>query len=747
MSVKAQQRRLGLLAGCAVLALGAGFGTQAVAQAAPEPAHDNQVSEVIVTATKREQALSKAPVAVSAYSGEQIAANRITNFDNLAATTPGPTFVPISGSSGSQMQMRGLYASDDSPAFDTPVGVFIDDIYYGSVASFYPDFYDVSQVAVLRGPQGTTFGRNTIGGALQITSNKPNFDGLSGETSLTLRNYDGVESTGFLNATFSDKLAGRIAYSLKDVGGYQNNITTGKDLNNKRAWSARASLLYKPTDDISILGSFSYTHENSRGDGAVLYGQGALIASLKAQSTDRHDTFEDDNGSSRRNAYNAFVKVDWDLDWATFTSITGYRRLGAYYREDIDGSPLPISPDKYDNNRERQFSQEFRLTSPGGQTFDWIAGVYILSQNTYRSEHYVFGPLAPYQVNFLTGGVAIPTTISGEIKTASVAPFAEVKWNITDQWALTGGVRYTYDDKDNRTIHTASNVLTGAAMDVTASKSWTAATPRVILEYKPNNDLFFYASASKGFKSGGFNYAAPNVLQAQTPLAPESNVTYELGAKTFWFDRAVSANIAVYKSNTENLQVRSLVGTSLLSNNAGEAETKGVELEFVAFPFKGAQIGFNYAYTDAKYASYKGCAAGGLDCTGNKIPFTPRNSLNIFAQYVLDMGDHGLLTARVEDKWASHYEMTPQNTLQDTAQMSARKDWINAFLTYEPAQGNWKVQAWVRNLTDRSAVTFSTNYSFYLLTHAEVLSGLNEAARTSVTEPRTYGVTLTYRFE
>jgi iron complex outermembrane receptor protein len=739
-------RKRGMLCGGALVALMvAGPALAAEPEPAPAPGSE-EVSEVIITATKREEALSKVPVAVSAFSGDQLKEQRVTNFEDLSASLPGPTFVPISGASGSQMQMRGLYASDDSPAFDTPVGVFIDDVYYGSVASFYPDFFDVAQIAVLRGPQGTTFGRNTVGGALQITSNKPNFDGFSGETNLVLRNFNGMEGSGFFNAAFNDVVAGRLAFGFKNVDGSQHNITNDSDVNDKKVWSARASLLIRPTDSVEILGSLTYTHEDSTADGPVLYGQGALVASLRAISTDPSDTFIDDDGSTRKNVYNGFIRVDWDNPLGTFTSITGYRKLNASYVEDIDGSPFPIAPNKIDHNRESQVSQEFRLTSPDDQTIEWIAGLYLLKQEVFRSETYTFGGLGPWRINTMTGGATQRPTISGDIETVSYAPFAELKWNITDQWALTVGARYTHDEKKARTIHDSPSIFFGGIKDESMEESWDAVTPRAILNFTPNDDLFFYASASTGFKSGGYNYAAPTIAQVRTALLPEENVTYEVGAKTFFFDRALSVNLALYQSNTKDLQVRSLVGTTLMSTNAGEAETKGLELEVLAHPVEGLTLGLNYAYTDAVYAKFEDCAAGGVDCTGNQIPFTPRNALTLMAQYRWEMEGGASLTGRVEGRWASHYELTPQNNLFLVRDKTARKDWINAFLTYEPADGDWKIQAWGRNLLDNKAVTFGTNYFFYLLTQAEFASGLNEVDRTSVTEGRTYGVTLTYRF-
>ena len=748
-------------------------------------AKSKRVEKVTVTATRRQKALQSVPVAVTAISGKEIADQHLGGLADIAAAVPGPTFVPISGASGSQIQIRGQYASDDSPAFDTPVGVFIDDIYYGSVASFYPDFYDVEQIAVLRGPQGTTFGRNTVGGALQIISRKPSLDGYEGQVSATIRNHNGFESTGFVNVPLSKEVAARVAYSLKDVDGDIHNITTGNDVNDKNIWSTRGSLLWQPGDNFQVLASASYTRDDSLGDGPVLIGQGALIASLH-NTVDSGNTYLDDDGKTDREIFNALIHADWDMAWGTLTSITGYRSLDSLYREDIDGSPVPIAPNKPDINQEDQFSQEVRLLSPSGQTVEWILGLYYLRQNEFRSETYTFGGLAPWRINTLAGGTLNRVKISGDIETQSYAPFGELTWHLNDQWAITGGARYTHDHKDNLTVQqnltnpVASTIFFGLPKTVAAEAEWHALTPRAILEFKPSDDLYLYASWSKGFKSGGFNYAAPTVAQALAPILPEKSTSYEVGAKAEMFGGALRANLALYDATTQNLQVRSLVGTTLQVNNAGEAETKGAELEVVAKPVEGLSLGLNYAYTDAKYTTYKGCATYAApnpapppatvtlswDCSGNRIPFVPKNSVNISAQYEWSLANESLMTMRLEDSWASAYEVHIANGDLNPALVSAgaalagfgpllprdltEKDHtINAFLTYEAKGGAWSLRAWGRNLTDERHVTFATNYFFYLLTNAEATGAppLTESDRASVSQGRSFGLTATFNFE
>jgi iron complex outermembrane recepter protein len=731
------------------------------------------LEEVVVTATKREESMQKVSVAVSALSGKELENAHVQGFSDVASMMPGPTFVPVSGASGSQISMRGQYTADDSPAFDMPVGVFIDDIYYGSIASFYPDFFDLQQIAVLRGPQGTTFGRNTVGGALQVVSAKPNFDDVSGAVSLTLRDPAGFETAGHINAPLSETVAGRFAYSIKDYDGYRRNVTTGNDLNDKNVKSARGSIRFKPSDSVDVLAAASYTKDKSLGDGPLLVGQGALVASIDAQRTNKNQTFVDDDGLTDREMKSALVRADWNLPIATFTSITGYRGLDALYREDIDGSPVPIAPNKFDINEETQYSQEFRLTSPSGQTVEWIAGLYYLHQKTFRSENYTFGGLAPWRINTLAGGALNVVRISGDVTTESYAPFGEVKWHVTDRWAVAGGIRYTHDSKDNLTVQenlsnpSASTVFFGLPKSAAASDTWTAWTPRVAVEFQPTDDAFLYLNVAKGYKSGGYNYAATTVLQATTPILPEKTLSYELGAKTDWFDHRLRANVAIYQTTTKDLQVRSLVGTVFQSSNAGEAETKGAELELLANPLAGFTLGANYAYTNAKFTSYETCAgtaAVPISCTGNPIPFVPKNSYNVWAQHAWSLHDDSSVTLRVEDSWADAVEVhigagtrgaptaaQPAGAFvgpQVPRSMTKKNGIMNAFLTYEAREGRWSVQAWSKNVLNKQYATFATNYFFYLLTNTEATTGnLYEADRLSVNAARSHGVTFNYRFE
>ena len=278
-----------------------------------------------------------------------------------------------------------------------------------------------------------------------------------------------------------------------------------------------------------------------------------------------------------------------------------------------------------------------------------------------------------------------------------------------------------------------------------ADATFSAWTPRFVVEYKPARDVMLYANVSKGWKSGGFPYGASTIAQVSTPLKPEVSWSYEVGAKTTFLDRRVTLNFDVFQADTSNLQVRSLVGATLQFNNAGKARSKGFEMDLNVAPVDGLDLGGNYAYIDSYYASFPNCTAAGANCTGNQRPFTPKNTLNLYGQYKFDLTDQYSLQFRVESRWASKYQqLSALNDISST-RLTRQRNFANAFITLDRGD-TWSLQFWGRNIFDKKAVTFATNYFFYHLSAAEFASGLRNADRTSVAPPRMYGATLTYRF-
>jgi len=711
------------------------------------------MEKIVVTATRREELAQRVPVAVSAFSGDLMRETRVGNLDDLSALVPGPSFIPISGASQAIVQIRGtIGGSDDSPAFDTPVALFLDELYYGSVSNFYPDFFDASQVAVLRGPQGTSFGRNVVGGAIQITSNRPEFEN-SAQFAGTLMNRPGFESEGYYNGMISDKFATRIAYSVKNIDGYNRNVVTGNDLDDKKMFAVRWSNRITPSDDLDINLIASWTHEDSNGPGFRYLGDGFRVAEINALPEFRQ-VLQDTDGYVKKDMWSVVLHVEWDTSIGTVTSITGYRGLDQAFEKDEDGYSFPFNQDKIDTSKEDQFSQELRLTSPSdGRSFEWLAGIYYLHQKLFRSERHGFGGPPGSLIAFLLSGAAGlengARQFTEQYQTSivdSIAVYAEGNLHISDWLGIRAGVRYTYDHKKGETVHTEPSRFFGDPFAFDWSDSWDKVTPRVPIELTPNDDMLFYASATSGFKSGGFTFSSPTLVEAMIPLLPESAWSYEVGAKLAFFEEALRVNLVGFLMDTKNLQVRALEAGVLTQSNAGKTRNKGFEIELVANPVGEFFVGVNYNYIHARYVSFPGCTAA-LDCTGNIVPFTPKQTLGLFLQNTFDIGNAGALTLRGEYKYMAPYYFGPQNTeTPQVRELTKRDTFINVFLTYEPNDSAWSLQFWARNIANDKAVTFAPNYFFFMLDFDEFLGGANQAWRLSYTEPRSYGVTFTYRF-
>jgi iron complex outermembrane receptor protein len=743
-----------LIGGAGLTAASTAMAADAAAAAAPAP--QGEVQEVIVTATRREEALSKVPIAVTALTGRQVKEAHIGNFGDLPASVPGATFISTKGQSTADIEIRGQATTNDAPALELPVAIFMDDIYYGTLASFDADFYDVGQIAILRGPQGTTFGRNVVGGAVQITSNKPQIGVTNGEVSATIETFtgDGVpgspgfESQGFFNVDMGKDAAGRLAYSVKDVGGYMHNYVTGHNLSDEKSFAFRPSVVWRPTDDLKIGAFVSFNHEDEFASGYKAFGQGAVIAADNKISSSPWASFQDVDGTNVRDIFAGQVRADWSQPIGTISSITSYRKLDSRYVDDGDSGPLPANNNSVNDSREYQFSEEVRLTSPSGQRLEYIAGLYYSFENLRKAITFGFnGTIPGYFLGVLTKGTLANQTVIGDAHVDSIAPYAEGKFHFTDQIALTVGGRYSVEHKSGYTDHIGSSPFYGAAFNAQFSHTWSRFTPRGILEYKPTKDLLFYGSVSTGFKGGGWSLTSTSKAKAIIPLQPEDSVSYEVGAKLHLFDNRVTANLAAYQADTTNLQVRSLVGPVLTDTNAGKERVRGVEVETTWRPFQGLQLGANYAYTEAIYEEFKGCAAGGVDCSGNTVPFVPKNDVRLFAEYHWDAPAlHGAFTAHLDDEYASPTQVSPLDNQKPAVPFTEKKGILNGSLIYAPENAPWTVQIWGKNLTNVAALAAPSNYYFYFLTTAEFASGLREVDRGVVSPPREIGATFTYKF-
>jgi len=780
MLVRAAHRKTGLLrrVGLGALLAGAGLiATPALAQtggaAADAPA---EIGEVIVTATRREEALKDVPLAITALSGEQVERARVQNFVDIPNIVPGATFVSSKGQSTANVLIRGQAQTNDSPHLSLPVAIFMDDIYFGSTASFSADFFDIEQLAILRGPQGTTFGRNVVGGALQITSRRPQLGETDGEITASLSKYSkaddmGFEVRGYFNAPLSDTMAVRLAYSGKNIGGYAHNLTTGSYLNDQKSFALRPSLRWQPNEKLDVTLMGYYFHEDQFPTAYQSVGQGGVVARHEAISKNPWDVSHDQDGEYERDIYIVQARADYDTGVGDLTWITSYRNLDSYYVDDGDSSILPANDKSVNESKEFQFSQEIRFASPSNKRFTYVVGAYYSFENIYKRIMFGFNgtipgsrlgamhcgaapargfvgcPVAPAVYGPTNFGPRFDANVAGSNHVKSYAVFAEGKYALTDQLNLTLGARYTIEDKAGYTRHDAFTLFYGNPFDVKFKKDWSAFTPRAILDFKPNDDLMFYASAATGFKGGGWSLTSANAAAAVIPLEPEDSISYELGAKTRFFDRRLTLNVAAYQADTKDLQVRSLVNGVLNDTNAGKLRVRGIEVEALAVPIEGLTFGVNYAYTDAFFKEFRGCAGGGVNCTGNAAPFVPEHDITVSVQYAWTLANEAELTAKVDAKWASNFPVGPLAN-QPFAEGKTGKDGVlNASLVWDSADGLWTAQLWAKNITNEWSFTAAANYFFYFLSQAEFNAGAREVDRGSINPPRQVGVTLTRRFQ
>ncbi|MDX3911701.1 MAG: TonB-dependent receptor [Sphingobium sp.] len=723
---------------------------EAVDQAASTVTEGSGGGDIVVTATRRSESLRNVPIAVTALTGEAVKDMRITNFSDIPAIMPGAAFISTKGPSTASIVIRAQSTTNDSPHLDIPVAIFQDDIYFGTLASFASDFFDLEQLAVLRGPQGTTFGRNVVGGAIQITSKKARVGDTSGEINVTLSHYSpardpGIDSQGYFNLATSDTSAFRLAYSSKLIGGYSPNRTTGGYLTNQRSIALRPTFTWEANDAITIGLMGQYFHENGNSAAYRMVGEGAENARCDAIRKTNWDVCHNLDGTNARTIWLTQARVDADLGPAKLTSITSFRHLKTNYVDDGDSSSNLTNVESINDSKEEEYSQELRIASQGDDRFQYVGGVYLSYERLQKTIHLGFDGTVPnMRLATLTGGQLQRQIVDGISKVSSGAVFLEGKYRFTPTLALTLGGRYTIEHKEAATIHDGFTVFYGSPYSVTdLRETWNAFTPRTILEFKPHDGLLFYGSVSRGFKGGGWSLTGRTPAAARIALQPEKSTSYELGAKLRLLD-SLDLNIAAYHADTTNLQVRNLVNGALTDTNAGKLRVKGVEVESVFRLSPQFNMTANYAYTDAYFVSFSGCASG-IDCTGNNAPYAPKHDITVGGHYNTDIGA-GHLTADLTSQWASNFAVGALNNQSFAESHTAKKGIVNASIGYRFPDRRTRILMWGRNLTNTWSFSAASDFSFLLLTQAEYAAGAREVDRGSISPPRQIGMTLTRSF-
>ena len=694
------------------------------------------LEEVIVTATKRSKSLQEVPIAISAFSGETIDKAGISNIAGISNRTPGFQ-LDMENEGEPELFMRGIGSDFESAGGNNAIGVYVDEVYLSRGVGAIADLFDLQRVEVLRGPQGTLYGKNVVGGAINFITNKP-----TQETDARLL------------------------------------ATVGSDMEDLDATSLRGSLLWTPSEDLDVQltadtyrrrGTAPWTHsetEDPRDDPFVTQERRGR------NPVDGRQDIDTDGVT---------LRINWETSIGTVTSVTAYREAAWSFEQNScgmefdpslvtrapgefgglevsnatgTGSDLPGCAlfDQMVDEESDQISQELRIASNGDGRLNWLLGAFFMHETVDRDEAQPF----LFDFGFWFEGTYFSSQSS---ETDSTALFATVDYDITDSLNFELGVRWSEDDRDFSVFNSGTPLnccgafldengnpdFSGAISSISAdqSESWDEITPTATLRYTTEDDMNFYATYSEGYKSGGWDSANADRASSVRAYDPEFATNYEIGAKTQWLDDRVRLNLAIFFTEYEDLQTQQLVPNELgppdlVTQNAGEVEAKGVEIELTIVPMEGLSIHAAYGYLDSEIKSDlcpdgetgAECAALDSNQKGNVTRRSPENKFNLSADYEWAIADLGTANIRLEYTYTDDYEFDNSNT---EFFHNDSFDLIDASFGLTSEDEQWEVRVWGKNLSDE--------------TYRAGLGGFGPWAFNTYSAPRTAGVTFVWNYD
>ncbi len=638
---------------------------------APEKAASDDSGDIIVTAQRRNERLQDVPIATTVIGADRLTASRVTEANDL------PTLVPnlrVSGNFAAvpKITMRGIGTNDFVPSLNPGVGTYIDDVYIGLAIGQNFQLYDLDRVEVLRGPQGTLYGKNTNGGAIKYVTRKPDADSTAGYLSATYGNYDRFELEGAVNLPLSDAWSARVSGVMRKQDGYLGNPVTGRKGGFTDAWAVRGQLRFNPSSDVDIL--LQLFDGRSEGDSGARRLEGPLPGGtdiLGNPSPGFRETTRDvpayDN--IRQSGVNLIAAIETPI--GTLNSISSYIDVNRDNLDDGDNGPGRLVEIKYDTTAWAG-SQELRLSGETGSIRWSLGGQYVhekFKSNFYLEFfHCTLDPtpcvLNPNGVTLPAGyitfntfpdtpgfqalgivGLPIANTIDypWQQTNDSYAAFGDATWSITDRLQLTGGLRYSYEKRkfagESIIYVTAAPSVRGGLFPpgfdyFETEKSWDNVSGRLVLDFKPTANQLFYLSYASGFRSGNFNSAAySNFAAVSRPVDPEYVDSFEFGAKTQWFDRKLTLNLAAFYMKYKDLQVAVFRDATQILSNAASADIKGVEVELAATPVRGITVRASGSYLDARYKEFIYRVSPLIDLSGNRLVNAPKWSGSLSADF------------------------------------------------------------------------------------------------------------------
>jgi iron complex outermembrane receptor protein len=743
-----------------------------------------ELEEIIVTAERRATPLQDTPLAITLFDDSVVERARIQSMTELVPRIPGFS-LSSNARSRANPALRGGASSLTAPGSDQAVAVFVDDVYYGSSGDFDLDLFDIDRIEVLRGPQGTLFGRNSTGGAISVVTKEPSAE-VEGDIETSLGDYDFVQARGFVTGALNagETLLGSLAFTTADRSGTSRNLTLQRDIDTLDRTSIRGKLKWLISDNTRLLLGGDYKSVNETGEALEFIGPSSASVPFET-NPDPRKVLQSANGGFDSDSWGVNAKFEHDFAAGTLVSISAYREAKT---SGLPSDQTGVGRFIFDFAEPRdfeQFTQEVRFASDLEGRLNFVAGAFFLHQEESRNITWNWqhdpgtfaGVLQALTFCQPDQGFDFDTVNPACLANRpelfqpgeghwfqrsdvdSYAAFFQASYKITPEVTLTAGGRYTIDEKTvegyvNGDLSIAVNQIENPGFMGTAggysvdkkSERWKRFTPRVTIDWKPAEDLMFYATFSEGYRSGAFQIENdPTVL----PLEPEYVENYEAGVKSRFLDNKVQLNIAAFRAEYSNLQFQFTDdnGTSSVSN-AGEARVRGVEAELTVNPVRGLILGANYSY---QHGRVKGIPPQLGIPEGIDPAQTPEHSLNLTGEYELALANGGSMTLLADYQYKSEYSLELND---DPAFSSEVPGLVNGSISYKTPSERWQFMIWGKNLTDEEVVIYGNDFRFFMYSFGEAFNpfspDFNPAAAQSrivrYAPPRTYGVTARVSF-
>jgi iron complex outermembrane receptor protein len=722
----------------AALSLAAGMCSTAIA-AEEESAG---LQEVTVTATKTgETSAQSTPLPLTVFTADDLSQRAIGNITGISADTPGLQLTDLSGYT--QLFIRGVGSNTVYVCSDPSSTLNVDGVYQARPLTYTTDFLDVERVEVVMGPQGTLYGRNAVGGAINVISRAPS-PTPTGELQLSGGNYGEVGAQGYISGPLGDSgMLGSLALSRYTHDFYLDNVSTGGGLENADHYGTRGQLLipFGSEASLTLRGNYTYSSDAFGGDPKLLVPIGvplddAILGNYRTVALDQpaYSTFKQ---------YGMAADLVVHLsDTMTLKSLTAYQDFWGELGLDADSSSLNILYTIENPIRQHQISEELNLNATW-DALTYVVGAYYFTENDAE-------PLT-----VLVPGANVANLNSGKIVDESEALYGQAEYHFTPKLSAIVGLRYTHESKDysqwNSWVGSAdpAQVATAPVVGppyfpppfvVTPSRSWSASTPKFGINFTPMDNVLTYASATRGFKSGGFDFGSPTAQDATNGYNPEYLWAYELGVKSDWLEHRLRVNVDGFFYQYSDMQVEVFVPpANAITENAATSHISGVDLQVAARPIAPLELHTTLAYLHARYESFPGAYVtpfGTFNASGNTLNQAPDWAYSGGATYTLGLGHLGSAYAGVDYTGQSRVYFTPANNgvngVTGYPQQQGDYGLLSARAGWNSADSRWNFAVIGLNLTQRQYVTGTVNY------------GAGVAGRPG--EPRTVRGQVTYKF-